>query len=56
MRFGDLIALRVGDTIPLEVSVGSAVCVRADNRLLLMGRPTTSGGRLAVRIESRHDR
>ena len=52
MKLGDVLGLRVGDTIPVDVPVGSSVSIRADDRTLLRGRPTTAGGRIAVRIES----
>lgn len=51
MRLEQVMSLKVGDTIPLDVLVGSSVCVRTDNRLLFMARPTNAGGRIAVRIE-----
>ena len=52
IKLGAVLALKVGDTLPLDVSVGGAVCVRADERTLFMARPTASGGRIAVRIVS----
>lgn len=56
MRLGDVLALRPGDTLPLDVPVGESVSVRADERTLFRGKPTSLLGRIAVRIESRHDR
>lgn len=56
MRLGAVLALKVGDTLPLDVSVGGEVCVRADGRPLFHARPTSTGGRIAVRIEGGHDR
>lgn len=52
IKLGAVLALKVGDTLPLDVSVGGAVCVRADDRTLFMARPTAAGGRIAVRIVS----
>jgi flagellar motor switch protein FliM len=56
MKLAAVLALKVGDTLPLDVLVGHAVCVRADNRPLFRARPTTSGSHLAVRIEGGHER
>jgi flagellar motor switch protein FliM len=56
MKLGDIANLRVGDTLRLDVAVGDAIAIRADGHLLLRGRPTASAGRLAVQIQSRHDR
>jgi flagellar motor switch protein FliM len=50
MRVGDVSRLKVGDTLRLDVPVSGWVSVRADERELLRGRPTTSGGRIAVKI------
>ena len=38
-----------GDTIPLDVPVDGEVTVRTADRVLMRGRPTTVGGRIAVR-------
>ena len=46
-----LLNLKVGDTLPLDVPIGATVSVRADERVLFRGTPTTVGGRIAVRIE-----
>ncbi len=54
MTLGHLAALKVGDTIRLEVPVGAAVDVRADGHVILRGQPTTSAGQIALRIEGRH--
>jgi flagellar motor switch protein FliM len=51
MRLSELSRLRVGDTLPLSVSLGDAVVVSADGQPLLRGHPTTMGGRIAIRIE-----
>lgn len=56
MKLAAVLALKVGDTIPLDVMVGHAVSVRADNRPLFRARPTTAGSHLAVRIEGGHER
>jgi flagellar motor switch protein FliM len=50
MRVGDLATLKVGDTLRLDVPVSGLVSVRSDGRELMRGRPTTSGGRIAVKI------
>jgi flagellar motor switch protein FliM len=55
MRLGDVLALRPGDTLPLDLPVGESVSVRADDRTLFRGKPTTLLGRIAVRIEGRHE-
>ena len=52
MKLSDILRMRVGETIPLDVGVDSPVTVRADDRVLLRGHPTTAGGRIAVRIEA----
>ncbi len=55
MRLSALLQLKVGDTLPLDVGVDSLVTVRANDRMLLRGHPTTAGGRIAVRIEGGHE-
>jgi flagellar motor switch protein FliM len=54
MSVGQLSALRVGDSIRLEVPVGAAVSLRANGYVVLRGYPTTSAGQIAIRIEGRH--
>jgi flagellar motor switch protein FliM len=54
LSLGHLAALKVGDTIRLDVPVGGAVDVRADGHVVLRGQPTTNAGQIAVRIEGRH--
>jgi flagellar motor switch protein FliM len=54
MTLGHLSALKVGDTIRLDVPVGGAVDVRADGHVVLRGQPTTNAGQIAIRIEGRH--
>lgn len=49
MSLGDVTELRVGDTVPLDLPVDGAVTVRTAERVLMQGRPTTVGGRIAVR-------
>ncbi len=56
MKLHRLLALRVGDTLALDALVGASVNVLADQRLLFRAKPTTSSGRIAVRIEGGHDR
>jgi flagellar motor switch protein FliM len=46
----ELAKLRVGSTLLVETQVGGAVTVRADGRPILTGEPTTSDGRIAVRV------
>jgi len=56
MSLGDVTELRVGDTIPLDVPVDGEVTVRTADRVLMRGRPTTVGGRIAVRtVDVAHD-
>jgi flagellar motor switch protein FliM len=55
LRLGSIAALRVGDTLRLDVPVSGLVTVRANGHELLRGRPTTSAGRIAVKIVPRHD-
>ncbi len=56
MSLGDVTELRVGDTIPLDVPVDGEVTVRTADRVLMRGRPTTVGGRIAVRtVGAPHD-
>ena len=56
MNLRDLAALKVGDTLRLDVGVGALVSVRTDGRVVLKGRPTSSNGRIAIRIERGHER
>jgi flagellar motor switch protein FliM len=55
MKLGELSALAVGDVLDLDVPVGGVVKVRAGNRFLLEGHPTTSGTQVAIRVARRHD-
>ena len=55
MKLRDLTNLKVGDTINLNVPVSGTVSVRANGRELLRGRPTTSGGQIAVKITRGHE-
>jgi flagellar motor switch protein FliM len=50
MRLGDVAVLKVGDTVRLDVPINGTVVIRAEDHELLRGRPTTSGGRIAVKI------
>jgi flagellar motor switch protein FliM len=50
MRVGDIAALKVGDTLRLDVPVSGLVSIRANGSELMRGRPTTSAGRIAVKI------
>jgi len=49
MSLGDVTELRAGDTLSLDLPVDGAVIVRTEDRVLMRGRPTTVGGRIAVR-------
>jgi flagellar motor switch protein FliM len=55
MRVGDIAALAVGDTLRLDVPVSGLVSVSANGHELMRGRPTTSAGRIAVKVVPRHD-
>jgi flagellar motor switch protein FliM len=50
MTVWDVAALKVGDTLRLDVPVSGTITVRADRRELLRGRPTTMEGHIAVKI------
>ncbi len=50
LRVGRLASLKVGDTLRLDVPVSGLVSVRADGHELMRGRPTSTGGRIAVKI------
>jgi flagellar motor switch protein FliM len=50
MKVRQLTSLKVGDTLRLDVPVNGFVTVRANERELMRGRPTSSGGRIAVKI------
>jgi flagellar motor switch protein FliM len=50
MKVSELVALKVGDTLRLDVPVNGTVTVRAGEKELLRGKPTTLGGRIAVRV------
>lgn len=50
LTLGELSALRVGHALCVPVSVGSAVAVRVEGRLLFEGHPTTAGTRVAIRV------
>jgi flagellar motor switch protein FliM len=51
----DVSRLGVGDTLRLDAAVGSTVSVRAEGCELFRGRPTTSGGRIALKLADRHE-
>jgi flagellar motor switch protein FliM len=55
LRLGDVARLEVGDTLRLDAAVGATVSVRADGRELFRGLPTTSGGRIALKISGGHE-
>lgn len=51
MTLGELAALRIGDSLRLDAPIDGTVDVRVAGQTLLVGRPTTCGSRLAVRVE-----
>ncbi|MEI8255917.1 MAG: FliM/FliN family flagellar motor switch protein [Deltaproteobacteria bacterium] len=55
MSLSDLSMLRVGDTVRLDVGITEAVPVTVGDRTLFSGKPTTSSGRIAIRIDTRHE-
>jgi flagellar motor switch protein FliM len=50
-RLDVVLGLKVGDTLPLGVPVSEPVSVRIDDKPMFLGRPTTAGGFIAVRVE-----
>jgi flagellar motor switch protein FliM len=50
MRVGEVAKLKVGDMLRLDVAVHGTVSVRADQHVIFQGRPTTSAGRIALKI------
>jgi flagellar motor switch protein FliM len=55
LRLCDLARLSVGDTLQLDATVGDTVSVRAQGTELFRGRPTTSGGRIALKLAAGHE-
>lgn len=53
MKLDRLMSLKVGDTLSLDALLGASVTVLADARPLYTAKPTTVGGRIAVRIDGR---
>lgn len=51
MPLSRVAALAVGDTLRLDLPVHGLVSVRAHDKVILRGRPTTAFGRIAVRVE-----
>jgi flagellar motor switch protein FliM len=51
MPLGALLAMSAGETLQTDVGVGDAVVVRADGIPLFAGKPTSTGGRFAVRVD-----
>jgi flagellar motor switch protein FliM len=51
----DLAHLQVGDTLRLDATVGATVGVLAEGHELFRGRPTTSSGRIALKLASGHE-
>jgi flagellar motor switch protein FliM len=58
LRVADFVRLKVGDTLKLDVQVNGDVTVRAETKEIFRGRPTTSGGQIALAIREvvRHER
>jgi flagellar motor switch protein FliM len=54
LSLGDISRLEVGDTLRLEATVGATVSVRAEGHELFRGRPTTSAGRIALKLVDGH--
>jgi flagellar motor switch protein FliM len=55
MRLFDVARLEVGDTLHLDAAVGATVSVCAEGRELFRARPTTSGGRIALKLAGGHE-
>jgi flagellar motor switch protein FliM len=55
LSLAELVALRVGDTLRLDVPVNGDVDVRVENRVLLRAQPTAVGTQLAIQITGRHE-
>ncbi len=55
MTLGQLGALRVGDTLRLDVAVNGDVDIRVENQVLFVGQPTTVGTQLAVQLGNPRD-
>jgi len=51
MRLSAVAGLKVGDMLRLDLPVGGPVTVRTDGRPLVTGKPSTSGGRIVVRVD-----
>lgn len=54
MSLADLSALRVGSVIMANAGLGGVVQVQSQGHPLLVGEPTTSRGRIAIRIRDPH--
>jgi flagellar motor switch protein FliM len=55
LTLGDVARLEVGATLRLDAAVGATVSVRAEGCELFRGRPTTSGGRIALKLADGHE-
>jgi flagellar motor switch protein FliM len=50
MKLGELAALKVGDMVHLDATLGGTLDVRAEEQVLLKGQPTSSGTHVAIRV------
>jgi flagellar motor switch/type III secretory pathway protein FliN len=50
LPIGRMASLAVGDTLRLDVPVAGLVSIRASDQELMQGRPTSSAGRIAVKL------
>ncbi len=55
LTIGKLMALKVGDTLRLDVPVNGHIILRIDEVILFRGQPTTTGTQLAIQIVERLD-
>ena len=55
LTIGKLMALKVGDTLRLDVPVNGHIILRIDEEVLFRGQPTTTGTQLAIQIVERLD-
>ena len=56
LTIGKLMALKVGDTLRLDVPVNGHIILRIDEEVLFRGQPTTTGTQLAIQIVERLDK
>lgn len=53
LTLGQLTALKLGDTLRLDIPVNGDIDVRVEDQFLFKGQPTTSGTQLAIQIVGR---